>query len=152
MVSLTVNGTSYDLDVDPATPLLWVLRDTLGKKGTKFGCGEGQCGTCTVHIDGKATRSCITLTGEAEGRQITTIESLASNALHAIQIAWLKENVPQCGYCQPGQIMTAAALLAANPHPSDDEIREGMSGNLYRCGIYPRILKAIRRTAQDGGG
>jgi isoquinoline 1-oxidoreductase alpha subunit len=148
LISLTVNDVQHQVDVDPAMPLLWVLRDILGLTGTKYGCGLGQCGSCTVHLDGRAVRSCTLPVSEAAGKQITTIEGLVD---HPLQRAWLAERVPQCGYCQPGQIMTAAALLAENPNPGDDEIDAAMSGNLCRCGTYQRIRRAIHRTAQEGG-
>lgn len=150
-VSLRVNGTDHEIQSDGDTPLLWVLRDELGLKGSKFGCGMGQCGACTVHIDGQAVRSCITPLEEVSG-PVTTIEGLASDAgLHPVQEAWIDHNVPQCGYCQSGQIMSAVALLAQEPNPDDERIRRFMSGNLCRCGTYPRIHAAIRSVA-DGGG
>ncbi|MGD8794079.1 MAG: (2Fe-2S)-binding protein [Anaerolineae bacterium] len=148
LISLTVNDVQHQVDVDPAMPLLWVLRDILGLTGTKYGCGMGQCGSCTVHLDGRAVRSCTLPVSEAAGKQITTIEGLVD---HPLQQAWLAEHVPQCGYCQPGQIMNAAALLAENPNPSDDEIDAAMAGNLCRCGTYQRIRRAIHRAAQEGG-
>lgn len=148
LISLTVNDVQHQVDVDPAMPLLWVLRDILGLTGTKYGCGMGQCGSCTVHLDGRAVRSCTLPVSEAAGKQITTIEGLVD---HPLQRAWLAERVPQCGYCQPGQIMNAAALLAENPNPSDDEIDAAMAGNLCRCGTYQRIRRAIHRAAQEGG-
>jgi aerobic-type carbon monoxide dehydrogenase small subunit (CoxS/CutS family) len=149
--TLTVNGQSAAVDVDPEMPLLWVLRDIIGLTGTKFGCGEGLCGSCTVHLDGRATRSCV-LPVEAVGDQaITTIEGLASaDALHPVQQAWLDENVSQCGYCQAGQIMSAAALLIANPQPSDADIDDAMNRNLCRCGTYPRIRRAIHAASEGG--
>ncbi len=150
-MTITVNGQDHQIDVDPAMPLLWVLRDTLGQTGTKFGCGEGQCGACTVHIDGDAVRSCVTLVSSVVGHRITTIEGLSPDNTHALQKAWQAEQVPQCGYCQPGQIMTAAALLNRSPRPSDDEILRTMSGVLCRCGTYPRILKAVRRASGQAG-
>ena len=128
-------------------PLLWVLRDTLGATGTKFGCGAGLCGACTVHVGGEATRSCLTDVGTVEGKSVTTIEGLGKGKLHVLQEAWLAEDVSQCGYCQPGQIMSAAALLATRPHPTDAEIDDALSGNLCRCGTYPRIRAAVRRAA-----
>ena len=149
--TLIVNGVERAVDVDPDMPLLWVLRDILGLTGTKFGCGAGLCGACTVHFDGEAQRSCITPVGRAAGHQITTIEGLATAGSHPLQQAWLAENVAQCGYCQPGQIMTAAALLAHNPHPADPEIDAALRGNLCRCGAYLRIRRAIKRAAQTGG-
>jgi isoquinoline 1-oxidoreductase alpha subunit len=129
-------------------PLLWVLRDTLGRTGTKFGCGAGLCGACTVHVEGRAVRSCITDVGTVEGQAVTTIEGLGKGKLHVLQEAWLAEDVAQCGYCQPGQIMSAAALLATKPRPTDAEIDEALSGNLCRCGTYPRIRAAVRRAAE----
>lgn len=147
-ITFTVNGQPHTINVDPDMPLLWVLRDILGLTGTKFGCGIGICGTCTVHIDGKATRSCITPVSDVENKQIVTIEGLSADGSHPIQEAWLAENVSQCGYCQPGQIMSAAALLAQNPNPTDDEIDAAMARNLCRCGTYKRIKKAIHRAAE----
>ncbi len=146
-VTLRVNGKEQSLDVDPATPLLWVLRDNLGLLGTKYACGEGLCGACTVHIDGDAQRSCLLTVSQAAGHQITTIEGLSPDGTHPLQKAWLAENVVQCGYCQPGQIMTAAALLAKNPHPTDADIDVAMTGTLCRCGTYQRIRRAIHRAA-----
>ena len=151
MLTINVNGEKHQIDVDLQMPLLWVLRDVLGLKGTKYSCGIGQCGSCTVHIDGRAQRSCILPVSEAVGKQITTIEGLSAEGDHPVQQAWLSENVPQCGYCQPGQIMTAAALLAQNPNPSDEEIDAAMSGVLCRCGTYQRIRAAIH-TARGNGG
>ncbi len=145
MVRLTVNGREVDVDADDDTPLLWVLRDHLGLTGTKFGCGIAQCGACTVHIDGQARRSCVMPIGEQAGKHVTTIESLAS--AHAVQEAWVAENVPQCGYCQAGQIMSTVALLAANPAPTDEDIDSALSANLCRCGTYPRIRRAVHRAA-----
>ena len=150
-ISLTVNGQRRSVDVDPATPLLWVLRDTLGLTGTKFGCGIAECGSCTVLLNGEAIRSCVTEVGEVAGQQITTIEGLSPDGSLPLQQAWMDDNVPQCGYCQPGQIMSAAALLKQNPNPTDDEIIAAMSGNICRCGTYPRIRRAIRRAAEGGG-
>ena len=149
-IEITVNGIGHTLEVNPDTPLLWVLRDTLGVTGTKYSCGIGECGSCTVHVDGQATRSCITPVSAVVGKQITTIEGLSPDGSHPLQRAWITEQVPQCGYCQSGQIMTAAALLKQNPNPSDDEISQVMSGVLCRCGTYPRILKAIRRAVAEG--
>lgn len=141
---LNVNSKSRTADVSPDTPLLWALREDLGLPGTKFGCGMGLCGACTVHIDGVATRSCLTPASAAEGKKITTIEGIGSpEKLHPVQAAWISENVPQCGYCQSGQIMCATALLAQNPNPTDAEIDSAMSGNICRCGMYPRIKSAI---------
>lgn len=145
---LIINGSEYKVDVEPETPLLWVLRDTLGLTGTKFGCGAGQCGACTVHIDGRATRSCILPCSSVVGRKITTIEGLAAKGqYHPVQAAWIEVGVPQCGYCQSGQVMAAAALLAKRSNPSDEEIDAAMSGNLCRCGTYLRIKEGIRRAA-----
>ncbi len=146
MISLNVNGKQHTLDVSPDTPLLWVLREAIGLTGTKFGCGLGQCGACTVHIDGKATRSCQTAVSAAAGKKITTIEGLSPNSRHPLQQAWIAEQVPQCGYCQSGQIMAAAALLAKSPHPTDEDIDAGMT-NICRCGTYNRIRRAIHRAA-----
>ena len=151
LIDLLINDVQHQVDADPAMPLLWVLRDILGLTGTKYSCGIGQCGACTVHLDGQAVRSCTLPVSEAAGKKITTIEGLEAEGLHPVQQAWLTENVPQCGYCQPGQIMTAAALLAQNPNPSDDEIDAAMSGNLCRCGTYQRIRRAIHRSAKEGG-
>jgi isoquinoline 1-oxidoreductase alpha subunit len=151
MMNLVVNDVQHRVDVDPAMSLLWVLRDVLGLTGTKYSCGIGLCGSCTVHLDGQAVRSCTLPVSEVAGRNITTIEGLGAEGLHPLQQAWLAESVPQCGYCQPGQIMTAAALLIENPTPSDDEIDAAMSGNLCRCGTYQRIRRAIHRAAGEGG-
>ena len=150
MITLVVNGISHELDVDPATPLLWVIRDYVGLTGTKFGCGTAQCGACTVHLNGSPIRSCVTRSQAAVGQEITTIEGLGSSAggLHAVQQAWIDEQVPQCGYCQSGQIMSAAALLDRNPAPSDADIDQAMSGVICRCGTYPRIRKGIIRAAR----
>ncbi len=148
MISLDINGKTYQVDVGPDVPLLWVIREHLKLAGTKFGCGIGACGSCTVHLDGKAVRSCQTSAGSAAGRKITTIEGLAET--HPVIKAWIKEQVPQCGYCQSGQIMQAAALLAEEPNPSDERIRSAMDGNLCRCGTYPRIQLAIRSAAKEG--
>ena len=145
--NITVNGTDHVVEVDPSMPLLWYLRDILELTGTKYGCGMALCGACTVHVDGKAVRSCVTPVRQAFGKQVTTIEGLSQDGPHPLQIAWLENNVPQCGYCQTGQIMTAADLLARNPDPSLDEIHNAMSGNLCRCGTYLRIRKAIRSAA-----
>ncbi len=146
MVRFTLNGEQRELDVDADMPLLWVLRDELGLTGTKFGCGMGLCGACTIHLDGAATRSCILPVSTVEGREVATIESLAG--AHPLQAAWVKYNVPQCGYCQSGQIMSAAALLAENPAPDRDAIRSAMAGNLCRCGTYSRIEQAIASVAE----
>ncbi|MCG8591486.1 MAG: (2Fe-2S)-binding protein [Proteobacteria bacterium] len=143
---LTVNGREVELAVEADTPLLWVLRDWLNLTGTKFGCGIGRCGACTVHVDGRALRACTVPVGQVEGQRITTIEGLAAAADHPVQRAWIAEQVPQCGYCQPGMVMAAAALLAENPDPSEDEIDASIT-NLCRCGTYPRIRRAIRRAA-----
>jgi isoquinoline 1-oxidoreductase alpha subunit len=148
VTSLKVNGQTLNVDAAPDTPLLWVLRDHLAMTGTKFGCGMALCGACTVHIDGQATRSCVLPLQAVEGRAITTIEGLSPDRSHAVQKAWLEIDVPQCGYCQSGQIMSAAALLAANPHPTDADIDAAMAGNLCRCGTYTRIRQAIHRAAQ----
>lgn len=146
-ITLRVNGRERQITVAPDTPLLWVLRDTLDLTGTKFGCGVGMCGACTVHIDGDAVRSCTTPVAEAVGKAITTIEGLSPDSSHPLQLAWIAEDVPQCGYCQSGQIMQAAALLAKKPHPSENEVLEAMNGNLCRCGTYQRIRRAIERAA-----
>ena len=150
-ITLSVNGQEHTLDVSTDTPLLWVLREILGLTGTKYSCGIGLCGTCTVHVDGEATQSCIVPVSEVAGRNITTIEGLSPDGSHPVQQAWLAENVVQCGYCQPGQIMAAAALLAENPKPTDADIDEAMSGHLCRCGTYQRIRRAIHRAAEGGG-
>ncbi len=146
-IILNVNNTPYPVEADASMPLLWVLRDLLGLTGTKYSCGIGVCGTCTVHLDGEAVHSCVLAVSEAVGKAITTIEGLSPDGNHPLQQAWLTEQVSQCGYCGPGQIMTAAALLNKNPRPTDDEIRTGMSTVLCRCGSYPRVLKAVRRAA-----
>jgi aerobic-type carbon monoxide dehydrogenase small subunit (CoxS/CutS family) len=148
MIALDVNGTRREVDVSPDMPLLWVLRDALGLTGTKFGCGLGQCGACTVHLDGAATRACTTAVSAAVGKTITTIEGLSPNSSHPLQAAWVAEQVPQCGYCQPGQIMSAAALLARTPRPTDAQIDAAMAGNICRCGTYQRIRRAIHRAAR----
>ena len=148
--TLRVNGSERKVNVSPDTPLLWVLRDTLQLTGTKFGCGAGLCGACTVHVDGTARRSCSTTVSQVTGKNITTIEGLSVYGLHPLQQAWIAEDVPQCGYCQVGQIMQAAALLTKTPQPSDDQITEAMSGNLCRCGTYDRIRRAIHRAAAPG--
>jgi isoquinoline 1-oxidoreductase subunit alpha len=147
MIEFELNGQLRQLDIDADVPLLWALREELNMTGTKFGCGQGLCGACTVHIDGNAMRSCVTPVGIIAGRKITTIEGISANAEHPVQQAWIEENVVQCGYCQPGQIMSACALLAQNANPSDDDINAAMSGNICRCGTYPRIRKAIHRAA-----
>lgn len=147
--SLQVNGEMRSVEADGTMPLLWVLRDILGLTGTKYGCGIGLCGSCTVHLDGQAVRSCTTTLAASSEREITTIEGLAGEELHPIQKSWMAENVNQCGYCQPGQIMSAAALLKRNPNPSAADIDEAMSGNLCRCGTYQRIRRAIHRAALE---
>jgi aerobic-type carbon monoxide dehydrogenase small subunit (CoxS/CutS family) len=147
MISLTVNGKQYNVDVAADMPLLWVIRDTIGLTGTKFGCGLSQCGACTVHLEGNAIRSCTTPVSLAANKKVTTIEGLAPNSSHALQVAWIAEQVPQCGYCQSGQLMSAAALLAKTPKPTDDQINAAMTGNICRCGTYQRIHRAIKRAA-----
>lgn len=149
MIDLNVNGRTVQVNAAPDTPLLWALRDELKLKGTRYGCGAGMCGACTVHIDGQATFSCQMTIGDAEGSRITTIEGLSEAGDHSLQQAWIAEQVPQCGYCQSGQIMRAAALLARNPQPSRQEIVDEMSANLCRCGTYPRIIRAVERAAQE---
>ena len=148
MTAINLNNQTVDVDAEPDTPLLWVLRDHLGMTGTKFGCGMALCGACTVHIDGAPVRSCVVPLRAAAGKSVTTIEGLSRDRSHPVQTAWLEIDVPQCGYCQSGQIMSAAALLAANPKPSDADIDAAMSGNICRCGTYPRIRKAIHRAAE----
>jgi isoquinoline 1-oxidoreductase subunit alpha len=148
LVDLDVNGRTRRVSADPDTPLLWVLRDEIGLPGTKFGCGAGLCGACTVHLDGAPARSCQTTVADAVGKQVTTIEGIGrADRLHAVQQAWIAEQVPQCGYCQSGQIMAAVALLKAHPSPTDADIDAAMSGNICRCGMYGRIRKAIKRAA-----
>jgi len=147
MIFLDINGKRYEVDVPPDVPLLWVIREHLKLTGTKFGCGVAMCGVCTVHVNGKAQRSCQLPVGEAQGKTITTIEGLPED--HPVKRAWILEQVPQCGYCQPGQIMQAAALLVEDPNPSDEKIMKGMEGVLCRCGTYPRIIKAIKRAAKE---
>jgi isoquinoline 1-oxidoreductase alpha subunit len=147
---LNVNGRIHNVNVDGNMPLLWVLRDVLGLRGTKFGCGVAQCGACTVHLDGRSARSCITGVGVAALSKITTIEGLSPDGSHPVQKEWVAGGVPQCGFCQPGQIMTASALLAEHPQASDDQIDSAMSGNICRCGTYPRIRKAIQKLAGRG--
>src|SRR4029434_7937957 len=151
MITLNVNGKSRDLDIPGDMPLLWTLRDVLGMTGTKFGCGAGLCGACTIHVDGQPTRACIARVSTAVGKRITTIEAIGATAAgKKIQRAWLALDVPQCGYCQSGQIMSASALIASNPKPTDADIDSAMSGNICRCGTYPRIRKAIHRAAELG--
>jgi isoquinoline 1-oxidoreductase alpha subunit len=150
MVAFTVNGKTASVEAEPDTPLLWVIREHLKLTGTKYGCGAGLCGACTVHIDGKAVRSCQTAVSEADGKQIKTIEGLSAGSTHALQKAWVAEQVPQCGYCQSGQIMKAAELLAKNKNPSREAIVEHMNGNICRCGTYTRIISAIQRAAKEG--
>jgi isoquinoline 1-oxidoreductase subunit alpha len=147
MISLTVNGTTRRVDVSPDTPLLWVLRDSLGLTGTKYGCGMALCGACTVHVNGQAVRSCVMPISAAAGQTVLTIEGLSRDGSHPLQRAWIAEEVPQCGYCQSGQIMAAAVLLRENPRPSDTDIDDAMSGNICRCGTYQRIRRAIHRAA-----
>jgi aerobic-type carbon monoxide dehydrogenase small subunit (CoxS/CutS family) len=151
MIRLRVNGTLHELhDLDPDTPLLWVLRDTLGLIGTKYGCGIAQCGACTVHLDGEAARSCVKPVGTIGDREVTTIEGLSENGDHPLQQAWREHAVPQCGFCQVGQIMSAAAILQSIPNPTDDDIDAGMAGNICRCGTYQRIRAAIHEAAANG--
>jgi aerobic-type carbon monoxide dehydrogenase small subunit (CoxS/CutS family) len=147
MISLTVNGKPYNVDVAPDMPLLWVIRETIGLTGTKFGCGLSQCGACTVHLEGNAIRSCTTPVSLAANKKVTTIEGLSPNSSNALQVAWIAEQVPQCGYCQSGQLMSAAALLAKTPKPTDAQIDAAMTGNICRCGTYQRIHRAIKRAA-----
>jgi aerobic-type carbon monoxide dehydrogenase small subunit (CoxS/CutS family) len=148
MIKLTVNSRILETDADPHTPLLWVLRDHLGLTGTKFGCGKALCGACTVHIDGAPVRSCSVPLAALDGKSVTTIEGLSPDRSHVLQKAWIEFDVPQCGYCQSGQLMSAAALLRTNPHPSDADIDAAMAGNICRCGTYPRIRAAIHRAAE----
>jgi aerobic-type carbon monoxide dehydrogenase small subunit (CoxS/CutS family) len=150
-ITLRVNGSEKKVSVSPETPLLWVLRDTLQLTGTKFGCGAGLCGACTVHVEGAAVRACSTPVSQVAGKTVMTIEGLGAKGLDPLQQAWIAEEVPQCGYCQVGQIMAAAALLAKTPNPTDDQITAGMNGNICRCGTYERIRKAIHRAANAGG-
>jgi len=150
MTTLMINGLEHTWDGEPEMPLLWFLRDIAGLRGTKYGCGEGLCGACTVHVDGEATRACLTPVGDLDGATVTTIEGLSEKGDHPLQRAWLVHRVPQCGFCQSGQIMQAAELLKKNPDPSDQDIEDSMSGNICRCGTYPRIRKAIMQAA--GGG
>jgi len=148
MISLNVNDKTYQVDVNPDMPLLWVIRDVLGLTGTKYGCGVAQCGACTVHLNGQAVRSCVTRVSRADGQKIITIEGLSKNNDHPLQLAWAEIDVPQCGYCQSGQLMAAAVLLKENPNPTDRDIDIAMSGNLCRCGTYPRVRKAIHMAAE----
>jgi len=154
MIQLTINQQLYNLDVSPEMPLLWAIRDVAGLTGTKYGCGMAQCGACTIHLDGEAIRSCVTPVSKAIGKKITTIEGLSADNSHPVQRAWLLEDAPQCGYCQSGQIMSAVVLLKENPNPTDQDIDDAMSGNICRCGTYPRIRKAIHTAArlQKEGG
>jgi isoquinoline 1-oxidoreductase subunit alpha len=147
MIQLKVNGKAYEVDVDPSTPILWVIRDTLGLMGTKFGCGMAQCGACMVHLNGDAIRSCVSPVSRAAGKEIVTIEGLEDDITKRLQKAWIEEDVPQCGYCQSGQIMAAAVLLRQKPHPTDTDIDLGMAGNICRCGTYQRVRKAIHLAA-----
>ncbi len=149
MVAFTLNGKSTNVDAEPDTPLLWVVREHLKMTGTKFGCGAGLCGACTIHLDGEPVRSCQTTVGDVSGKSVTTIEALSPNGTHPLQVAWVAEQVPQCGYCQSGQIMQAASLLAKNKNPSREEIIEHMNGNICRCGTYTRIIRAIQRAARE---
>ena len=148
-ISITINGKSARVDAEPDTPLLWVVRDHLQLTGTKFGCGAGLCGACTVHVDGKAVRSCQTAVSHVAGKKVTTIEGLSADASHPLQKAWVEEQVPQCGYCQSGQIMQAATLIARNKQPTHEQIVAHMNGNICRCGTYPRIVRAIQRAARE---
>lgn len=147
MIAFKVNGKPASVDVDPSTPLLWILRENLGLTGTKYGCGMAQCGACTVHINGQAVRSCVAPVSRAIGTEVTTIEGLSPNLSHPLQKAWLEVDVPQCGYCQSGQLMAAAVLLREKPQPTDEDIDKAMTGNICRCGTYPRIRQAIHRAA-----
>ena len=149
-IQLLINNSPHEVELAPDTPLLWVLRDKLNMTGTKYGCGMGLCGACTVHLDGQAVRSCQTAVSAVGSKKITTIEGLSADNSHPVQKAWIAEQVPQCGYCQPGQIMSAAALLAKTPKPSDQQIESAMGGNLCRCGMYQRIRRAIHRAAGEG--
>lgn len=148
MIKLTINGTAREVDAEPDMPVLWVLRDLLGLTGTKYGCGEALCGACTVHLDGEPVRACVTPIRRAAGRSLTTIEGLSPDGQHPLQKAWVELGVPQCGFCQAGQIMAAAALLAANPSPTDEEIDRSLAGNICRCGTYVRIRAAVRKVAK----
>jgi len=151
VIKLKVNGNAVEFDGDPSMPLLWFLRDVQGLTGTKFGCGAGLCGACTVHLDGAAVRSCLTSLSDVANHEVTTIEGLSPNGNHPLQVAWRDLNVPQCGYCQCGQIMQAASLLKDTPNPTDDDIDSSMSGNICRCGTYPRIRAAIKQAAKTTG-
>jgi isoquinoline 1-oxidoreductase alpha subunit len=146
-VTFNLNGKAVTAQAEPDTPLLWVIRDELGLTGTKFGCGQALCGACTVHLDGRPVRSCQTPVAAVQGKRVATVESLSRNNTHPLQVAWIKNDVPQCGYCQSGQLMSAAALLAANKNPSDADIDQAMSGNICRCGTYPRVRAAIKDAA-----
>ena len=150
-IELVVNGNKTSVDADPAMPLLWVLRDRLGLTGTKYGCGQALCGACTIHLDGKVVRACVTPVERAAGREVTTVEGLSERGDHPLQKAWVEMGVPQCGFCQAGQIMTAAALLKKKPAPTDDDIERSMAGNLCRCGTYTRIRAAIKKASNDSG-
>ncbi len=154
MISFKVNGKRYELDVPVDTPLLWVIRENLGLTGTKYGCGKALCGACTVHVNGEAVRSCVAPVSSVMGKEVVTIEGLSPNSTHPVQQAWIAEDVPQCGFCHSGQIMSAVALLSANPKPTDEDIDQAMAGNICRCGTYQRIRKAIHRAAgmMDQGG
>jgi isoquinoline 1-oxidoreductase subunit alpha len=152
IIKLNINQKEYSIDIDPTMPLLWAIRDYIGLTGTKFGCGIAQCGACTVLLDGKAVRACILPASAVQGKKITTIEGLSADLSHPVQKAWIAEQVPQCGYCQSGQIMSATALLSQNPNPSDQEIDMAMQGNICRCGTYQRIRKAIKKAAQEISG
>ncbi len=150
VTTLTINGKPATVEAEPDTPLLWVVRENLSLTGTKFGCGAGLCGACTVHVDGKAVRSCQTALGDVAGKKVTTIEGLSPDGTHPLQKAWVQEQVPQCGYCQSGQIMQAATLIAKNKQPTQEQIVAHMNGNICRCGTYPRIVRAIQRAAREG--
>ena len=149
MITLNVNKKIYEVDIDPDMPLLWALRDVIGLVGTKYGCGVAQCGACVVHLNGEAVRSCVTKVSRAAGQKVVTIEGLSEKGDHPLQKAWMEIDVPQCGYCQSGQIMSAAALIESNPNPTDAEIDAAMSGNICRCGTYPRIRAAIKQASQS---